>query len=215
MRFAILLFCGGLVAVASAEVTLTMYMEDKVVGSATLNQRLLPDGGKQLTMQMAFTGGKTQVNIRNESVYAGDGSPVRMIYEFSQPNTPKNLVTATFTDAGASVVVRKGGESSTRTIARPEGTIKNTAEFWFIATKPKVGDKVSAYVFSAVEQEFRLHTSTYGGKKTVTIDGQKFEGHLLTSGTRGKEVRSIVDDRGLPLIVEGPIRLVRKVGEGR
>lgn len=212
MRFASLLMLVAGAALASAEVTLTMYMRDEVVGEATLNQRLLPDGGKQLTMTMTFNRPKPgAVNIRNESVYAADGSPVRMIYEFNQSGQPKNLVTAIFSEKGAAVTERKGTESTNRVIARPDGPIKNLAEHWFIATQPKPGDVLSAYVFSAVEQEWRLHTSTYKGKKTVTIDGQKFAGHLLVSGTRGKEISSIVDDRGLPLIVEGPVRLVRKV----
>lgn len=193
-----------------------MYMEDAVVGEAVINQRLLPDGGKQLTMTMTFNRPKPgAVIIRNESVYSAEGAPVRMIYEFNQVGQPKNLVTALFGDQGANLTVRKGSESQTRAVNKPDGPTKNQAEHWFISTKPKLGTQTSAYVFSAAEQEWRLHTTTYKGKKTVTIDGQKFEGHWLISGTRGKEISSIVDDRGLPLVVEGPVRLVRKLGSGK
>lgn len=177
-------------------------------GTARCVQRLLSDGGKQVTIIMDVRQGGRQVRVRSESVYAKDGKPIRKIQETAGPDgkvLAKSV--ANFTSEGARVQQTTGGQTKESVIPLdvklPRAAI---SEFWFIRDKPRPGATASYYSFSMTENRWSLRKTRYVGPKEVEIGGGKFRGHLIQDdgGT------SVSDDRGMPLVIEaGDLRMER------
>lgn len=177
-------------------------------GSATVLQTLLENGGKQVVVTMSL-GEKSPVKVRQESVYDNAGGPVRKIQEVidAKGNTQHKVVVS-FDEAGAHCSIYRGGAPQVTTHELVKGAPRNNpSEFWFIKSRPRVGDKVTYYRYDVSASKWTLAETRYIGKKTIEIAGEKVDAHLIDSGAEGQ---TFVDDKGNPLVlVVGKIRMER------
>ena len=210
----LLIFGAVLLSAASAEAQVRMYvtLDGRRVGQAVASQKLLPEGGKlvQLNMTLASQAGNS-VTLRSESTYDSKGAPTRMFHESSTTNPKvKRTVTVSFSKAGAHVVEESGGKRNVRDIPLVEGApITSKSEFWFIRDTPNIGAVDKRYRFNVSKLEWELVTTTYKGLKTIKVGGKSVQAHELHSdlGT------AWVDGKGLPHRLEiGPIKLERVPG---
>lgn len=212
-RLACALFLTSLACVAGAQVRMYVLLNGQRIGQAVASQKLLPDGGKlvQLNMTMASPGGNT-VTLRSESTYTSKGTPKRMFHE-SQTSNPKakRTVTVSFNAKGAQVVEEVGGKRNVRDVPLvPNAPIASKSEFWFIRDTPNLNAADKRYRFNISQLEWELVTTTYTGLKKIKVGAKQVQAHELKSS----QGMAWVDGKGLPHLLEiGPIRLER-VPEG-
>lgn len=206
-KVGLLLLALGLAAAAVSQVRMFVSLNGKRIGQAVASQKLLPDGGKlvQLNMQLTGANGET-VNLRSSSAYDKKGLPTRMFHEsITGKSKVRRAVTVTFSKAGAHVVEDVSGQRNTKTVALvASAPWASISEFWFIRDTPKVGQVDKRYRFNVSTLEWELSTNTYVGRKTIDLNGKKVTAHELKSD----QGRAHVDSAGLPLRLDlGQIKL--------
>lgn len=198
--------------VLQAEISLTILQQEKKLGSAVMDQKILPDGSKQVVITMAIDlpSNPGAIRVRSESIYSKEGLPIRMIRETTQKNMARESVIATFDAEGANVIFTRGSEAKTSVVPYPkEVPLKNVSEFWFISTKPATGTSCTAYVFNTTDLTFHLTKTEFFGRKKAKMQGKEVEGNLLITNAQGKATAILVDDKGLPIYIDGPVRMER------
>lgn len=188
---------------------LRILIEGKPAGSGSYVQKLLPDGGKQILIDLRFAAeGAKAVQVRSESVYDWLGIPSRKIQETVDAEGKRlEIRMAIFDEVGADLTIEKDGKTSRKSVELARGAPRTAkSEFWFIREIPKKGDKATYYQFDLTEARWKLTESVYEGPATAEIGGEKFEGHRVIGG--GSE--AILDAKGWPIVIEiGKIRLER------
>lgn len=198
-----LLGLAALVAIASAQVQLTIRANGAVMGDASTSQRLLPDGQKRVEMRMTLKSGAQEVTIRTQNLYAADGSPVRKVTERIGPGDARVTTVATFDEEGARVVINDRSNRKTRqvTLAKTANR-KRTSEFWWIRDVPKPGDTVTAYDFNMDTLEWELTDTTYVGIELVKVGGKSISAHRVVLNRAGKKATTFLDDQGQPIRIQ-------------
>lgn len=182
---------------------LAIWRNGKRLGFATVNQRLLPDGGKYVIERLQLGSGAKGTKVTIESSFSADGSPVRKVQETTAPGTHRRVV-VTFGDDGARVVVFEGAKNRTETVPLVAGAPrKDVAELWFLRGAPKPKASVKAYVFDPSSLEWQLRETTYVGPT-------KGGNHEMRSEFGGRKMTVVVDSIGLPVrIDDGETRMER------
>jgi len=189
---------------AGAQVRLVIEVAGARVGYATVSQKLMPDGTKQVEMKMELRRENERTRVVTQSSYAADGSPLRKFQEtFDAQGRSASQVVVSFDEGGAQVVSNDAGER--KVINRPltaTGNRKNVAELWFIKQKPAKNAKANAFLFDLTNLTWDLTTTTYLGQVPLSFDGLKFNAHALTIEKGPHPTRVWVDDDGLPILIE-------------
>ncbi|MFW5698108.1 MAG: hypothetical protein ACOCX1_06100 [Fimbriimonadaceae bacterium] len=165
-----------------------------MTGSAELEVEYQESGNKIVRLDMRMSRpGTPAVSVRQESTYAPDGRPVRMLQTIgSDAAAQKRTVQATFESRGAVVVASDGGSRVERIVAYP-GTQSILAkhEFWFPGEAPEPGTEEMHYRFDLTQLRWTM--------TKVTYEGPNDEGHH-----RLKQGDSVIllDDQGLPVRFE-------------
>jgi len=196
---------------ASAQVRFSVEMAGKSVGTASLTQKLQPDGGKIVELKMELKIGTQKLAIRSQNTYDAAGAPIRKFLDSNIPGgaLQKQIVT-TFDGRGANVVILDGGKRTTRSIPLVDtAPRKNGSEFWFLRDRPQSGAAIKCYTFNMDRLAWELQTFVYRGKKSVPLGGKSVIAHeISTDGDRPS--KAYVDDSGLPILIEsGPTVLKR------
>ncbi|MEQ1821041.1 MAG: hypothetical protein ABL949_00870 [Fimbriimonadaceae bacterium] len=194
-----LVFWGllGWGALAQAQVKMQVFVEGKLIGTATVTQKLRQDGSKQVQMSMEVKNGADPVVLRSESIYLPSGAPLRKYQEVSVPAQKMRRTTIVeFSAKGAKVVVDLNGTRSTKEIPLAANLNReDKSEFWFVRDKPKTGATVSSYTFSVETLTWEAVKTSYEGDEEITVGGKKVMAHKTVTA-RGA---AYVDDAGLPL----------------
>lgn len=183
---------------------------DKEVGSASLTQKMLPDGSKQVAVTISLSGrDKKGARVRQESVYDAAGNPRRLLQEvLSQDGKRQRLLLATFDEEGAILTTQGEADAAKeRRVALVKGAPRsNPSEFWFIKTQPKIGDRAVYYRFDLGSARWSLTETRYAGRVDAMVGPRKVKAHRVDSGYGS----ALFDEDGRPLLIEsGPLRLER------
>lgn len=186
--------------IAGAQSKLTVFVAGKKVGTATLLQKVLPDGTKSVQLSMELKTDAVTATVRSEATYTAKGAPIRKFQETLVPaQKVRRTVVVTFDDKGANVVADLNGKRTTQKIALPETTQRDDAsEFWFLRDQPKKGAVSKAYTFDIETLSWSLLTTTYEGEVEITIAGKKAKAHR----TKSDKGVAYLDATGSPLKLE-------------
>lgn len=181
------------------------------VGTASMEQKMLPNGSKQVVVTMELqppTGVRTIV--RQESIYAASGMPVRLIQETSVPSLrSRERVVARFEGNKITIESTRDEQTTTETEAiDPELPRRLRSEFWFIRDRPPIDKQETAYRYHLSERKWKPLTATYRGRTDVELAGRKLSAHRIDA-TEGVYY---VDDRGDPLLIEIGDVTMRRIG---
>jgi hypothetical protein len=202
----------ALPALGASQVRLVIEIAGAKAGYATISQKLLPDGVKQVEMKMELRKGEEKTRVVSQSSFAKDGSPQRKFQEtFDGQGRSTGQVVVSFDEEGAQVVTILDGERTV--IKRPlvaTGNRKNVAEFWFIQAKPTAGALSNAFLFDLNALAWDLTTTKYLGVQPLSFDGLKFSAHALTMEKGSSVTKVWVDDDGLPILIDqGRVKMKR------
>lgn len=187
----------------SAQVVLEARREGKVIGQARVSHKLMPNGGKSVEMLLTLGSGVDAVHVREQSVFAVDGAPVRKLLNLTAgSNKVKRQVLVTFREKLAHVVIEEGGVRTIKEIPVPAGaSIANPAELWFVRTPPNPGLAVSSHVFNLNRLAWEALLTEYLGRAEVALPGGKVRAHRVTVNYPDRKIDAYLDDRGLPLLL--------------
>ncbi len=199
-----LLACGlllGWAGVALAGEAVLEVVTQSMKGKATMVNKLLPDGSKYVRLGLILKNEKGEsVSVLQESTYDKRGRPVRHLQVTNlQSNNTRQSVVVTFDKEGAKVKIDNAGKIANEAVPYPEGKrIEATPEFWLIRDKVSPGGASTYWRFDLNQLKWVETTTTYRGKRTITIGGKPIEAHLVTFG----ESRAYLDDSGDPWKIE-------------
>ncbi len=186
--------CAG----ALAQSKLSVAVQGQVVGTATLDQKLLPNGGVRQTMTMELSVGGQKYRMHHTAEADRNGRPVREAEDEESPSGKKHTV-AVFGSKSVSVRVTAGGKTTTKTVPIPAtGSIVEKAAFWFLRDKPKPGTVENFQSFRMSKLGFEPQKATYVGMSDCIYAGKTIRAHEI----RHTEGRMWVDSRGLPIRLE-------------
>ncbi len=190
----------GICASAGAQVKMQVFVDGKPIGTATVTQKLRPDGSKQVQMSMEGKSGADTVILRSESIYLASGAPLRKYQELSVPAQKMRRTTIVdFSSKGAKVIVDLNGTRTTKDVPLAANLNReDKSEFWFVRDKPKAGAFTSAYTFSLETLTWEAVKTSYEGSVEITVGGTKVKAHKSVT-PRGA---AYVDDAGLPVKLE-------------
>lgn len=179
-------------------------------GTASLSQSIREDGTKDVALDLHLvTPDGRRVTTRTKSVYASDGRPLRREQDvvLDSPRWVRSVI-ATFTAGGANVVVVENEKRSVHNLPLVRtAPIANPSEFWFMPDKPAVGASVQSYSLDLESLVWEPTRTTYVGPGTIALHGESVAAHRLDS----RQGTVWVDDKGLPLVIEGSqFRLERR-----
>ncbi len=200
------LVIGGLVLIASAaqagEVVLDV-VAGGMKGSATLDNKLLPNGSKYVRLGMLLEDGTGKtVSVLQESTYDAFGKPVRLLQRTSlKGNTATQSIVVTFDESGANVKVDQGGKTVTNLVPYPSGKSVNAApEFWFIRDQVANGGAKTYSRFDLATQTWKEISCKYVGMRETKWNGKAISANYVQMG----DAKAYLDTAGDPYIIETP-----------
>lgn len=187
-------------ALVGAQAKYQVWVGGKKAGTATLLQKVLPDGTKSVQLAMELKGSTVEAKLRSESTYDSTGKAVRKFQETLIPaQKVRRTLIVSFDAKGANATMDLNGKRTVKSVPLPETAERaDGSEFWFLRDKPKVGQSVSAYNFSLETLTWSLIVTTYLGRVDATIGGKKVKAHK----TQSENGIALIDDAGLPLRLE-------------
>ncbi len=200
-----------LISTVWAQTKYSVEIGGKVVGSASLNQKIGADGGKSVDLKMDLELNKQRLTIRSQNNYDKAGNPTR---KFMDSNIPGGIlqkqIIATFGERGASLVQIDGGKRSTREIPLVSTAPRaNASEFWFVRDRPKVGQEIKCYLFNMDALAWELKTVVYRGEKSIKLGSRTVKAHEVeTLGERTAKV--YLDDSGMPWLMEAGSAILKR-----
>lgn len=197
---------------ASPQAKLNVIAGTSRIGTASVIQKLMPDGNKSVELRMDLESQGRKVTLRAQSTFDPKGNPIRKFQEMAVPGqTGKRQTVATFDAEGANVVILDNGVRTVRQVALVKTANRaNRAEFWFLRDKPKAGDSVKAFEFNLDSLEWELTTTTYVGPRVVKLGARRIQTHELRVQRGARALTTFVDDAGLPVILDdGRVKLER------
>lgn len=174
---------------------------ERFKGTANIDSKLLPDGRKYISLTMNLRDEKgTAATVRQESVYAPDGSPARKLQVTTLRNQQaRQSVAVTFEGRVAKVRVEQAGKVINQDYPAPkDGSLRNLAEFWVIRDNPASGAEVNYLEFDTNELAWLPRRAVFQGRRTIKIAGKDVQAFLITYG----DARAYLDAKGDPLRLE-------------
>lgn len=195
---------------ASAQAKYQVWVAGKKAGTATLTQKLMPDGTKSVNLSMDLKSDTLTATLRSESSYTSKGVPIRKFQETLVPSQKiRRTIVVTFNDEGANAVVDLNGKRTTKRVPLPNTANKaDLSEFWFLRDKPKVGAEVKAYTFDLESLSWEMIVTTYVGVVDATIGGKK----VKANKTESEKGKAFIDDAGVPLRLELESAALERIG---
>jgi hypothetical protein len=189
-----LIAMSGSSNVGTAVVTVVANRDQTVTDSADFNLAL---EGKKLELFSTSRVGPTGRVLTQEERQSVDGKVVAN-------------VTIQYTATAAVVTDHVTGNVKSYPV--PKGAIVDAiGGLWFISLRPKIGQKAKCAVFSPTQRVWHDTERTYESDENVTVGPTQVLGHKLRDHSSGEDVRSVVDDRGLPLEIDiAGLKLVRE-----
>lgn len=186
-------------------------LSDSPIGTAEYTLRSLENGQRQVISTMVLKSLGKEARVRQETIYASDGSATRKIQETVQ-GTDRKLIVAELSSTAAKIEATGSKTPVPKSVPISDRAPQSNASiFWFDTIKPKKGDRASAYVFDLNDFQWMLETSTYNGPVSIKLAGKSVAGHEIVIERGGGSARTVVDDKGAPLVIErGDMRIVRK-----
>lgn len=190
-------------ALGAAQIKMSVSLQGKAVGTASLAQKLAADGSKSVDVRMDLSMGQQKLTVRSQNSYDSKGNPVRKFMDSNIPGGAlQKQVIVTFDTRGANVVQIDGGKRTTRQIPLVDSAPRaNLSELWFVRVQPKVGEQVRTYVFNMDKLAWELQTTVYRGKKTIKHNGKSVAAHEVET-TGDRPTKAYLDEAGLPYLVE-------------
>ncbi len=189
-----------LTAFGSAQVKMQVLIGGKRAGTASLLQKILPDGSKMVQLSMELKTEQVNATLRSESTYDKKGNPIRKFQETIVPSQKtRRTVIVTFDAQGANTTIDLNGKRAVKHVALPStATREDASEFWFSRDQPKVGQVNKAYNFNIESLTWELTVTTYVGIVDATIGGKKVKARRTESSAGA----ALLDETGLPLRLE-------------
>lgn len=170
-------------------------------GSATLVNKILPNGSKyvRLGMLLKDDAGK-EVSVLQESTYDKEGKPVRMLQRTNMKGgAAQQSIVVTFDEAGANVKVDQGGKTVNDLVNYPAGkSYAATPEFWFARDTVANGGMTTYSRFDVATQAWKDITCKYSGTRDLKWGGKTVKAHLVVMG----DTKAYLDDAGDPYVIE-------------
>lgn len=213
MKLALSLIVLGIAGFASAQVKFSVDVGGKEAGTASLTQRIGPDGSKSVDLRLDLRINSQKLTIRSQNTYDKLGNPIRKFMDSNIPGgSLQKQVIATFNETGASVVQIDGGKRTTRDITLVATAPRsNPSEFWFLRDRPKEGDEVKCYLFNMDSLSWDLRRVVYRGQKSIKVGTRTVLAHEIeTIGDRS--AKAFLDDDGLPWLMEAGAATLRRLG---
>jgi hypothetical protein len=200
------------IGLALGQTKYSVEMGGKMVGSASLSQKISGDGAKTVDLKMDLKLTSQKLSIRSQNTYDKQGQPIRKFMDANIPGGAlQRQLVATFDERGANVVQMDGGKRTTRQIPLVGAAPRSDAsEYWFIRDLPKPGEKVRTYTFNMDLLAWQLQTTVYRGRKIIKVNGKSIEAHEVEIiGDRPS--KAFLDEKGVPWIVESGSTILRRV----
>jgi len=197
---------GGLVlvsAVAQAGEVVLDVVAGGLKGSATLDNKILPNGSKYVRLGMLLEdASKKTVSVLQESTYDAFGKPVRLLQRTSMKgNTATQSIVVTFDESGANVKVDQGGKTVTNLVPYPSGKSVNAAtEFWFIRDQIANGGTKTYSRFDLATQSWKEISCKYVGMRDTKWNGKTVSANYVLMG----DAKAYLDASGDPYLIETP-----------
>lgn len=196
----------GLIAISSTAFAGEVVLDVEaggLKGSATLVNKILPNGSKyvRLGMLLKDDGGR-EVSVLQESTYDKAGKPVRLLQRTNMKGgSAQQSIVVTFDETGANVKIDQGGKSVNDLVNYPSGkSVAATPEFWFVRDQVANGGVTTYSRFDIATQVWKDITCKYSGTRDIKWDGKTVKAHLVVMG----DSRAYVDDAGDPYVIETP-----------
>jgi hypothetical protein len=202
MRFAAFPLLLLALSLARGETHMRILQEKKLLGYATVSQRLTSDGGKQVELRMEFQeAGMPKALLHKTSTYDKLGRPTRMVLEMTGPAHVESI--ATFDSEGATCTRMAHGVAKGSKIPRAStAPWSNVSEFWFLRDKPKEGQTVQTLLFSIDHNEWELTQIRYLGRREIKVSGKTVQANAIESTANGRTTTAYVSDAGDPIVLE-------------
>lgn len=194
------LIVHGLQSSAQFEVSFS----GRTLGTASMIQKVTQTGGKELQLRMELTEQTNVVTVRQVSTWNVDGFPVRKFSEITT-TSPKTRVTssADFKGNRATTIVDRDGKREVKTLELAKGaSLCARSEFWFLRDEPELNQTEKFWTLDLSRLDWDLNEATYKGEKKVTLNGKPVTAHVLQVSTGKRQIDSLHDDGGLPLLIE-------------
>ncbi|MCW5936781.1 MAG: hypothetical protein KIT11_05695 [Fimbriimonadaceae bacterium] len=187
---------ASLLSAPLSETMMSVVGADGMSGSATVINQLLPDGGKyvRLSLVMTYENG-ARADVVQESTYDPKGRPVRFLQTVTGLGKRNTMVTE-FDEAGAHVTIDPAKPPAN--VKWPEGPLDDPSQFWFVKTRPKVGQTVKFLRFRPAKLDWVESAVTYIGTREAVILGKLVTGNVV----RVDGADALLDDSGDPLRLE-------------
>ena len=213
MKLSITLLIFLVAAFTTAQVKFTVDIGGKEAGTASLTQRIHPDGSKSVDLRLDLKIQSQKLTIRSQNSYDKFGNPIRKFMDSNIPGgSLQKQVVATFSDRGASVVQIDGGKRTTREITLVSAAPRsNPSEFWFLRDRPKVGTEIKCYQFNMDSLAWDLRRVVYHGQKSIKIGGKTVLAHEIET-ISDRSAKAYLDDDGLPWMMEAGAATLKRVG---
>jgi hypothetical protein len=197
---------GGLVLIASVaqagQVVLDV-VAGGLTGSATLDNKILPNGSKYVRLGMLLEdANKKTVSVLQESTYDAFGKPVRLLQRTSlKGNSATQSIVVTFDESGANVKVDQGGKTVTNLVPYPSGkSVNASTEFWFIRDQIANGGEKTYHRFDLSTQSWKEINCKYVGPRETKWNGKTVSANYVQMG----DAKAFLDAAGDPYIIETP-----------
>lgn len=174
------------------------YVNEVKVGNAIMSRKMLDGGGRQLNLQLRMSQQGSEVSVRQETVYAKDGSQVRATLETVVNRTDRQFLSARFDERGARVTRTAGGKSTETTVVLSDKAPRdNDSIYWLNGKTPKAGEKAVFYYLNLARMEWKLQEWVFRGPDSVMLDGTKVACYKMSNATQ----QAWIDGQGMPLLV--------------
>jgi hypothetical protein len=189
-------------------VVMDAIVKGKVAGTATHTRVLQPDGSMTMrtVLQITETSGKVTIDITSTS----DRTATPVSKKVTVTGNGQTVsFTAKLSNAGAEVTAANGKTQTVPLVSKATRT--DVTDRWFIKVQPKPGQKATTQSFEPFAMKWAVVTTTYVGRRPLTIAGKKVTAHLLKQTRDGQTSTIWLDNRGMPLRGEEPnLTMVKK-----
>lgn len=186
----------------SGSVNLSVSAGGKKVGSAQVSYRITNSGTKLNQTKMEISVDAAKMTIVQESEYAADGTPIRSFLRtavFASGKNSTETVTMLFANGAAEVKIEKQGKVDTRKIAPQAGSeIRRKDEFWFLTSKPAVGQTFVCRHFDPNTLTWAQLSSKYSGVEQLAVGKVNVRAHHIKTN----QYDYWLDDAGAPLMLK-------------
>ncbi len=190
-----------------AQTKMKVMMGAQQIGDAVYTYQFGADGKKTMESRMNVTMFGKEMVISQKVAVNAVGMPLRKSQEIKIKSPRTSLMTiAEYFENGVKLVVDQNGARTPSDYALPAGcSMVDPSEFWFFRDRPTVGQKVESYTLNLESKVWEKNEVTYEGKITVKIGAKSFAGHKITSMKAGAKSTIVVDEKGQPIQMDGPM----------